>query len=105
MMRRMSFVSSFFKSMKNLSKEVKQKEEKISSETSRGFEEAPFISYDKKRKQVLQRDPKNWTIPFPFENKDKLQEDGGHLDHKILSEYLVEYKSQPRAFKETLAFP
>ena len=29
----------------------------------------------------------------------------GHLDHQILSDYLVEYKSQPRAFQETLAFP
>ena len=27
------------------------------------------------------------------------------MDHQILSDYLVEYKSQPRAFKETLAFP
>ena len=27
------------------------------------------------------------------------------MDHQILSEYLFEYKSQPRAFKETLAFP
>ena len=27
------------------------------------------------------------------------------MDHNILSEYIVEYKSQPRAFKETLAFP
>ena len=34
-----------------------------------------------------------------------MQKDGGHLDHKILSECLVEYKFQPRAFKETLAFP
>ena len=27
------------------------------------------------------------------------------MDHQILSKYLVEYKSQPRAFKETLALP
>ena len=27
------------------------------------------------------------------------------MDHLILSKYLVEYKYQPRAFKETLAFP
>ena len=105
MMERINFVSSFFRSMKNLSKEVKQKEEKISSETSRGFEEAPCTSYDKKMKQVLQRDPNNWTIPFPFENKEKMKKYGGHLDHNILSEYLVEYRSQPIAFKETISFP
>ena len=28
-----------------------------------------------------------------------------YLDHKILGNYLVEYKYQPRAFKETPAFP
>ena len=27
------------------------------------------------------------------------------MDHHILIEYLIEYKSQPRAFKGTLAFP
>ena len=28
-----------------------------------------------------------------------------YLDHLILIKYLVEYKSQPRAFKETLTLP
>ena len=36
------------------------------------------------------------------EEEDKHE---GHLDHQILSDYLVEFKSQPKAFKETLAFP
>ena len=40
---------------------------------------------------------------FSHEEEDKKH--GRHLDHQILSEYLVEYKSQPRALKETLAFP
>ena len=55
MIFKMSFVSSFFRSMKNLSKEVKQKEEKRSSEASRGFQkkEDPCTSYDQKRKPVL----------------------------------------------------
>ena len=39
-------------------------------------------------------------MPFPFEEEDKRHEDGGHLYHEILSEYLVEYKSQTRDFKE-----
>ena len=32
-------------------------------------------------------------------------EHGRHLDHQIISDYLVEYRSQPRAFKETIYFP
>ena len=73
----MSFISSLFISRKDLNKEFK----KIIEERSSG------------------------TIPFPFEREDKLQKYEGHLDQKILSEYLIEYKTQPRAFKETLAFP
>ena len=54
---------------------------------------------------VLQRAPKKHARPFPFEEEDKRHGDGGHLDHDILSEYLGEYKCQPRAFKENLNFP
>ena len=76
MMERMILLSSIFISRKNLSKEVKQIEE--------GEEEGPCTSYS---------------------HKEEDKEHGGHLDHQIISEYIVEYKSQPRAFKETLAFP
>ena len=76
MMERVIFISSLFRTRKDLNKEVRQRKEERS----------------------------NGTIPFPFGKGDKLQKYGGHLDHKILSEYPVEYKSQPRAFKETLAF-
>ena len=41
------------------------------------------------------------TMPFSFEEEEKRHGDVGHLDHEILSEYLVEYKSQPRAFKDS----
>ena len=52
---------------------------------------------------VLHRAPKKHAIPFYFE--DKRYEYGGNLDHDILSEYLVEYKSQSRVFKENLTLP
>ena len=44
-------------------------------------------------------------MPFPFGEEDKKHGEGGHLEHEILSRYLAEYKSQPRAFKETLTLP
>ena len=52
---------------------------------------------------VLHRTPKKHAMPFSFE--DKRHEDGEHLDHEILSEYLEGYKSQPRTFKENLTLP
>ena len=41
-------------------------------------------------------------MPFSFEGEEKKHGDRGNLDHEILSEYLVEYKSQPRAIKKKL---
>ena len=76
-MERKFFISSLFRSRKDLNKEVKQRRE----ESSIG------------------------TMLFPFKKEDKLHRDGGHLDHEILSEYLSEYKSKSRAFKEALALP
>ena len=35
-----------------------------------------------------------------FSEEGERHEDGGNLDHEILSEYLAEYKPEPRAFKE-----
>ena len=67
----MGFVSSFFRSMKNLPKE----DEKIEKE-------GPCTSYS---------------------HQEEENEHGIYLYYLILSKYLVEYKSQPRAFKETLA--
>ena len=107
MMERMSFISSIFRSKRDLTKEVKQRRMKRNNETSLGFqdEEGPCTSYQQKKQLVLHRDPKKNAIPFPFEEEDKRHGDGGHLDHGILSEYLAEYKSQPRAFKENLTLP
>ena len=86
MMERMILRSSFFKSRKNLSQEIKLMKEKRCQETPRGFqeEEGPCTSYS---------------------HKEEDKKHGGHLDHQILIEYLFQYKSQPRASKETLAFP
>ena len=81
MMEKMRLLSLVFRSKKGLSQEVNKKRERRCTETPRGFqeEEGPCTSYSHK-------------------GEDKRH--GGHLDHHILSQYLVEYKSQPRAFKE-----
>ena len=53
-------------------------------EKQRGEEEGPCTSYS-------------------YEGKEDRH--GGYLDHQILSEYLGEYKSHSRAFRETTTFP
>ena len=40
-----------------------------------------------------------------FEEEGERHGYGGNLYHEILSEYLAEYKSQPRSFKENLSLP
>ena len=75
MMKNMRLLSSVFRSIEDLSKDVKNIEEEE--------EEGPCTSYS-------------------HQEEDKHE---GHLDYQILSDYLVEYRSQPRAFKETLYFP
>ena len=76
MMKKMSLLSSIFRSRGDLSKEVKKIEERE--------EEGPCTSYSHK------------------EENHKHEE---HLEFEILSEHLVEYRTKPRAFQETLAFP
>ena len=76
MLRKMSLFSSIFRSRGDLSKEVKKIEEEE--------EEGPCTSYSHQEEDI---------------------EHGRHLDYQILSGYLVEYRYQPRAFKETLDFP
>ena len=102
MMEGMSFISSLFRSTRDLTKEVKQRRMERSNETIIGFQdgEGPCTSYQQKEDLVFHRDPNKHAMPFPFE--EKRHEDGEHLYHEILSEYLAEYKSQPRAFKENL---
>ena len=101
----MIFISSLFRSKKDLTKEVQQRKMEKGSETTLGFqdEEGPCTSYQQKEDLVLNRAPKKHDMPFYFEYKR--HEDGGNLDHDILSEYLAKYKSQPRAFKENLTLP
>ena len=86
MMERISLLSSLFRSIKNVSQEVKLMKEERCQETPRGFqeEEGPCTSYSHKE-----------------ENK-KHEE---HFEHEILSGYLEKYKHQPRAFKKTVALP
>ena len=74
-MKKMRLLSSIFRSREDLSKEVKNMEE--------GEVDGPCTSYS-------------------HHEEDKHE---GHLDHQILSAYLFEYKSEPRAFKETPTFP
>ena len=107
MVEKTIFISSLFRYKRDLTKEVKQRKVDKSNETTLGFqdEEGPCTSYQQKKNLVLHRAPKKHTMPFPFEEEDKRHGDGGHLDHEILSEYLAEYKSQPRAFKENLTLP
>ena len=76
MLKKMSLFSSIFRSRGDLSKEVKNIEEEE--------EEVPCTSYSHQEEDI---------------------EHGRYLDHQILSDYLVEYISQPRGFKETLHFP
>ena len=97
----MSFISSPFSSRKDLTKEVKKRR----SDVKLGFqdEEGPCTSYQQKEDPELYRAPKKHTMAFYFE--DKRNRDGEHLYHEILSEYLAEYKSRPRAFKENLTLP
>ena len=77
-LKKMSLFSSIFRSRENAStfEEVKKIEEID--------EEGPCTSYSHQEEDI---------------------EHGRYLDHRILSDYLVEYRSQPRGFKETLYFP
>ena len=93
-MERMSFISSLFRSNRDLTKEVKQRRMERCNETSKGFEEegGPCTSDQQKKELVFHRAPKQYTMPFSFEEEEKMHGDGGHLDHDILCEYLAEYK-------------
>ena len=74
------------------------------NETSRGFqdEEGPCTSYQQQKEPVLHRDPKRSTMSTFFEEEGEIHGYGENLDHEILSDYLVDYKSQSRIFKENL---
>ena len=90
-MERMRLLSSIFRS--------KKKEEEESNETPRGFQEEESCSETSRRFQEEEEDP--CTSCSHRGSGEK----GNHLEHEIPSGYLVEYKCQPRAFKETLDFP
>ena len=77
-LKKMSLLSSIFRSREDAStfEEVEKIEEKE--------EEVPCASYSHQGKDI---------------------EHGRYLDHQILSDYLVDYRSQPVSFRETLDFP
>ena len=83
MTERIRFISSLFRSKRDLTKEVKQRKMEKNHETTLGFqdEEGPCTSYQQKEEPVLHRAPKKHAMPFPFE--DKRHEDGGNLDCNI----------------------
>ena len=76
MMQRMRLILSIFRSSNNLSKEVE--------ETEKGEEEGPCTSYS---------------------HREAEQKHEYHLEFKVLSGYLAEYRKNPRVFQETLSFP
>ena len=74
------------------------KEERC-NEIPRGFQEGESCSETSRRFQEEEEDPcTSYSHRVSEEQED-------HLEHEILSGYLVEYKCQPRASKETLDFP
>ena len=83
MIERMSFISSLFKSKKDLTKKVKQRKVEKSNETTLRFqdEEGPCTSYQQKEDPVLHRAPKKQTMAFSFE--DKRHGYGQHLYIRI----------------------
>ena len=68
MMGGMNFISSLFRSKKDLTKEVKQRRMEKRSETTLGFqdEEGPCTSYQQNEDPELHRAPKKHTMAFSF---------------------------------------
>ena len=89
-MKRMSLLSSIFRS--------KKKEEEKCVETPRGFQGGKSCSETARR---FQEEEEETCTSYSHRGSEK---QGNHLEHEILSGYLVEYKCQPRASKETLDF-
>ena len=67
----MSFISSLFRTKKDLTKEVKKRNMEKRSETTLGFqdEEGPCTSYQQKEDLVLHRALKKRAMPFSIEDK------------------------------------
>ena len=98
------FASSFFRAMKDISKEINETRRERKRETSRRFqkEECPSTSYQQQRRLEKKRDSHYSTRSTFFEKENWSKYDEG-LGHEILSEYLSKYKSHPRALKENIS--
>ena len=103
-MEGLSFSSSSFRSMKDLYKEINETRRERQRETSRRFqyEEYPNTYFQQQRRPKKKRASHYSTRSTFFEKEDWFEYDEG-LGHETLSEYLSEYKSQPRALKENLS--
>ena len=90
--------------MKDLSEEINEARRERQRETSRRFqdEEGPNTSFQQQRRLEKQKASHYSTRSTFFEKEDWSEYDEG-LGHETLSEYLSEYKSQPRALKENLS--
>ena len=67
-----------------------------------------FLSSVFRNKKILSKEEEQEEEEGPCTSYSHREEDNEHeiyLDHLILSDYLVEYRSKPRSFKETLEFP
>ena len=57
-------------------------------------EEGPSTSYLQEKKLVLHKAPKQPIMSTFLEEEGEWHGYGGKLDHEIVSDYLIEYKSQ-----------
>ena len=75
-------------------------------ETSRGFQngEVPSTSYQHYKQSMVHKVPQRPSMPTFLAEGNEWHGYGGYLEHETLSDYLLEYKSQSREFKENLNF-
>ena len=93
-MEGLSFASSSFISMKDLSKEINEARRERQRETSRRFqdEEGPNTYFQQQRRPKKQRASHYSTRSILFDEKEDWYEYVEYLGHETLSEYLSEYK-------------
>ena len=100
----LSFSTPHFRSMQYLTMEIKEMRKERKKETSRGFQngEGLSTSYEHYKQPMVQKVPQHPTMPTFLAEGNEWHGDGGYLEHETLSDYLAEYSSQSRAFKENI---
>ena len=103
-MEGLSFAPSFFRSMKDLSKEINETRRERQRETPRRFEdeEGPNTSFQQQRRPE-KKTASHYSIRSTFFEKEDQSECDEGLGHETLSEYISEYKSHPKALKENIS--